>query len=217
MGAGCRRPVCHPDTDERVFTAKELKVPTWVGWLSWLLTLPAWFAAYLNGRSRGRKFTFVLASAVDWDLGLWRTSDYAVPEVTLFWAQSLVWCAFIVAYFVGLAYVPEGWGLVPVNLVLLPLSIYSAVHLGTLSYRHGFSIGQRQAWLEGLAAKQFQMQTEAEKRETDERATQTLGQLRELLAQGYSLERLREAGWSEWIDHFKAQGITLDTSAGEAE
>jgi hypothetical protein len=201
-----------------MFTAKELKVPTWVGWLSWLLTLPAWVAAYLNGRTRGRKFAVALATEIDWNLGLWRTSGFVVPDVPLFWAQSLVWCAFIVTYAVGIAYVPEGWGLVPVNLVLLPLSIYSAVHLGTLSYRHGFFIGQRQAWLEGLAAKQFQMQTEAEKRrETDERAAQTLGQLRELLAQGYSLGRLREAGWSEWIDHFEAQGVTLDTSPREAE
>ena len=206
----------HPDTDEPMFTTRELKVPTWVGWLSWLLILPVWVAAYLNGRTRGRKFTVALASGVDWNFGLWRTSGFDVADVPLFWVQSFVWCVFIVAYAVGITYVPEGWGLVPVNLVLLPLSIYSAVHLGTLSYRHGFSIGQRRAWLEGLAAKQFQMQTEAEKRETDKRAAQTLGQLRELLAQGYSLERLREAGWSEWIDHFKAQRITLDTSAGEA-
>jgi len=200
-----------------MFAVKELKVPTWVGWLSWLLTLPAWFGAYLNGRTRGRRLTVALASAADWNFGAWRVSGSAMPNVPLFWAQSFVWCAFIVAYAVGIVYVPEGWGLVPVNLVLLPLSVYSAVHVGTLSYRHGFCIGQRQAWLEGLAAKQFQMQTEAEKREMDERATQTLGQLRELLVQGYSLERLREAGWSEWIDHFKTQGITLDTSPREAE
>ena len=200
-----------------MFTVKELKVPTWVGWLSWFLTLPAWLAAYLNGRGRGRRLTVAIATAVDWDFSAWRVSGFAMPDVPLFWAQSFVWCGFIVAYAVGIAYVPEGWGLVPVNLILLPLSVYSAVHLGTLSYRHGFSIGQRQAWLEGLAAKQFQMQTEAKKRETDERATQILTQLRELLAQGYSLERLREGGWSEWIDHFKAQGITLGTSPREAD
>lgn len=143
-----------------MFDQPELKVPVWVGWVSWLLTLPAWIAAYLNGRTRARRFSVQLGSALNWDFDLWRNSGYAVPGVPLYWLQALVWFALIFPYFIGLAYAPEGWALVPVNLLLLPLSIYSAVHLGTLSYKHGFFVGQRQTWMEALAAQQLRQQFE---------------------------------------------------------
>ena len=61
--------------------------------------------------------------------------------------------------------------------------------------------------------------TEAESRPIpalDETSSQMLAQVQDLIAKGYTIEALREAGWSQWIDYFVAQGITLDTSAREA-
>lgn len=61
--------------------------------------------------------------------------------------------------------------------------------------------------------------TEAESRPIsalDETSSQMLAQLRDLVAKGHSIEALREAGWSQWIDYFVAQGIALDTSTREA-
>ena len=42
------------------------------------------------------------------------------------------------------------------------------------------------------------------------RAGRMLTRIRENLARGYSTEELRNAGWSEWLDYFQAQGINVE-------